>query len=183
MADERTTPTPGGYGGPGYGRSYGRDFGGGGRNQGFDGSWGQGYGASFEPGDYRAGVGGPGFGAGEGAETRPWTGGPRGGDLAGDETWRPGRDARDDLKGPFAGRGPKGWRRSDSRLREAVCERMMDDPLLDASGFEVVVEDGSVVLRGEVTRPDDREHAEMLAREAAGPAPVRNELRFRPARV
>jgi hypothetical protein len=172
MAEDREASRreeSGGLRGPGYGRGYGRDFGGGGLNQGFDGSWGQGYGGSLEPDDYRAGFGGPGFGAAEGAESLPWTGGPRGADFTGEPPPAP--------KGPYAGRGPKGWRASDARLRERVCERLMDDPLLDAREIEVAVADGVVSLTGEAPRPADVRLAEQLARDAAGSAEVRNRLK------
>ena len=37
----------------------------------------------------------------------------------------------------YAGRGPRGYRRSDDRIGEDVCDRLTDDPALDASGIEV----------------------------------------------
>jgi hypothetical protein len=52
--------------------------------------------------------------------------------------------------GPFAGRGPKGYRRSDSRIREDVCDRLTDAPFLDASDIDVTVTDGEVTLSGTV---------------------------------
>lgn len=142
-----------GYGGaPAYGRGYGRDFGGG-LGQGFGGSWGQGYGGSTYPTGY--------------AE-----------ELGGDQGWT---DARFDAgRGPYAGRGPKGWRRSDERLREAVCERLSDNRLLDARGIEVEVHDGAVTLRGAVPGASDPRLAEMLVRETAGVREVVNELRHTP---
>ena len=35
--------------------------------------------------------------------------------------------------GAHRGRGPKGYRRSDERIREDVCERLTEDPFIDAS--------------------------------------------------
>lgn len=32
--------------------------------------------------------------------------------------------------GGFAGRGPKGYQRSDDRIREDVCERLAEDPVI-----------------------------------------------------
>jgi hypothetical protein len=153
---------PGGVRPPGYGRGYGRDFGGG-LDQGFAGSWGQGYGGTLAYNDYRAGVGGLGFGAGGGAESRPWTGGPRGAGFTG-------------ARGPHVGRGPGGWRASDARLRERVCERLMEDDLLDARDIAVEAQDGVVTLRGEVGQPGDVRRAEDLARATAPGAEVRNAL-------
>ena len=137
------------------GQGYGRSFGAGGRAQGFDGSHGEGYGGSSAPG--------AGFG---------WA------DARADEA---GRSASplDPRTGPHAGRGPRGWTRSDERIREGVCERLIEDPLIDARGVEVTVADGVVTLAGDVPGPSDVPHAEMLARQAPGVREVRNELRRR----
>jgi hypothetical protein len=163
---------------PGFSRGLGRDFGGG-RGQGYDGSHGEGYGASLEPDDYRAGLRGAGL---EGAETRPWTTGPRGEDLSSEagehDGWRPlERDADDGLSWPDAGLGPDGWRRADARLRDRISEHLMEDRILDARGVEVVVHQGVVTLLGLVRHASDVKLAEILAREAAQGAEVRNRLR------
>jgi BON domain len=50
--------------------------------------------------------------------------------------------------GGFAGRGPKGYQRADDRIREDVCERLAEDPDIDASDMEVTVKDGEVTLSG-----------------------------------
>lgn len=162
MADRDTTPHDGGQAGfqggelgggvrkPGYGRGYGRDFGAGGLNQGFDGSWGQGYGGSRSPSDYREDFG---------SEDRTWM------------------DQRaDERSGPHAGRGPRGWSRTDARIREAVSEALMEDPLLDAREIEVQMEGGAVILTGEVPGASDVHRAEQLVRRCGGVGEVRNEL-------
>ena len=81
-----------------------------------------------------------------------------------------------------AGKGPKGWTRSDAQLREEVSDRLMEDRLLDARGIEVAADDGVVTLTGEVPGASDVAHAEMIARETPGVAEVRNQLRFLPGR-
>jgi osmotically-inducible protein OsmY len=48
------------------------------------------------------------------------------------------------------GRGPKDYRRRDERTYEIVCERLMDDPRIDASEIEVVVQSGEITLTGSV---------------------------------
>jgi hypothetical protein len=63
----------------------------------------------------------------------------------------------------FQGRGPKGYSRSDDRIREDVCERLIDDPHLDASAIDVAVESGDVTLTGTVDSRRSRQHAEDLA--------------------
>jgi len=173
----------GGYSGtPGYGRGYGRDFGGGGPNQGFDGSHGQGYGGGVGPTDYREGFGGEAYGGGmQGADYARSFGG-RGEDFGGDDrNWLDQR-ADERSQGPHRGRGPRGWSRQDERIREEVCERLLQDRLLDARGVEVTVQDGVVSLTGEVPGASDAAHAEMLARQAPGVVDVRSELRDAPGR-
>lgn len=170
-----------GFAKPDMGGGYGRDFGGGGRNQGFDGSWGQGYGGSTGASDYRNADGGDAYGGGvTGADYEQSFGG-RGDDMGGDNTWLRGerRDARDDADGPFGGRGPQGWRRTDARLREQVCEALSEDAALDASGLEVEAADGVVILRGDVPSDTDRRHAEQLARRTPGVREVKAELEVR----
>ena len=46
---------------------------------------------------------------------------------------------------------PSGYRRSDVRIYEDVCELLFDHPMLDATKVEVEVADGVVVLRGHVS--------------------------------
>ena len=45
-------------------------------------------------------------------------------------------------RGPFAGRGPKGYHRSDERIREDVSDRLTDHPDIDATEIEVTVHEG-----------------------------------------
>lgn len=166
----------GGYegGGPEYGRGYGRDFGGGGLNQGFDGSWGRGYGGSTAPADYRRGGPAPmghdaGFGGRDealGLDDRSWI------DQCADDEASGRKHHR--------GRGPKGWARDDQRLYEEVCERLLHDRLIDARGIEVEVDDGVVTLRGEARAAADPMLAERLVRETPGVKDVRLDLQLRP---
>lgn len=168
-------------GGPqpiGMGRGYGRDFGGGGLNQGADGSWGQGYGGSVAPSDYREGLGGEAYAGGMSGADYERSHGARGGDFGGDDrSWMDRREEQGrPLAGPHGGRGPKGWSRTDERLREAVCEAMMHDRLLDARGIEVQVEDRTVILAGHVGGASDITLAEMIARRVAGVSDVQSTL-------
>lgn len=55
--------------------------------------------------------------------------------------------------GPHRGKGPVGYRRSDERIHELVCEALADDDQLDASRIEVSVINSDVTLSGVV---DDR---------------------------
>ena len=48
------------------------------------------------------------------------------------------------------GKGPKGYTRSDDRIREDVNDRLSDDDMLDASDITVTVSGGEVTLEGRV---------------------------------
>jgi BON domain len=76
------------------------------------------------------------------------------------------------------GRGPKGYRRSDERIREDVSDRLTEDSGVDASGIEVGVRDGEVTLSGTVGDRRARRRAEDLAESVAGVAHVQNNLRL-----
>lgn len=79
-----------------------------------------------------------------------------------------------------AGKGPRGWTLSDTRLIEEISDRLAEDRLLDAREISVAADAGVVTLSGEVPGASDVAHAEMLAREAPGVRAVVNRLSFRP---
>jgi osmotically-inducible protein OsmY len=80
-------------------------------------------------------------------------------------------------RGPHAGRGPKGYKRSDDRIREDVCERLADHPLLDASEIEVKLQGGEVTLSGTVESRQAKRLAEDLVEQVSGVKEVHNQLR------
>jgi hypothetical protein len=80
-------------------------------------------------------------------------------------------------KGPHRGKGPKNYRRSDSRIREDVSDRLSDDPYIDASDIDIKVEDGNVVLSGRVENRDAKRRAADLAESIRGVTNVENRLR------
>jgi osmotically-inducible protein OsmY len=77
------------------------------------------------------------------------------------------------------GRGPRGYKRSDDRIREDVNDRMADDPVIDASDVEVMVSNGEVTLNGTVVSRVDKRRAEDLAERVSGVTHVQNNLRMR----
>ena len=79
--------------------------------------------------------------------------------------------------GRYRGIGPKGYVRSDDRIREAVSDELMDDSWLDASQIEVAVQDGEVTLSGTVEDRDAKRLAEDIAEHASGVKHVQNNLR------
>jgi osmotically-inducible protein OsmY len=106
-------------------------------------------------------------------------------------SWWPGvgdqglsRDSRQSagsrFRGPYAGQGPRGYQRSDERVREDICERMCDNAALDASEIEILVLSGEVTLKGNVHDRYDKRLAEDLAEGVSGVREVRNELRIAP---
>src|SRR5262245_45939464 len=80
-------------------------------------------------------------------------------------------------EGHYRGVGPKGYVRSDERIRELVCGDLTDDPGLDASHIEVAVKDGEVTLSGTVDSRDAKRLAEDLAQHAGSVRHVQNNLR------
>lgn len=80
---------------------------------------------------------------------------------------------------PFHGRGPRGYRRLDGRIWEDVCERLTQNPILDASEIEVRVEAGLVTLTGCVTSWQARRMAEDETVAVGGVTDLHNELRIK----
>lgn len=75
------------------------------------------------------------------------------------------------------GRGPKGYRRSDARAQEILCEQLTDDPRIDASELEVEVREGRVALRGSVPDRWMKFAIEDLVERCLGTVEVDNQLR------
>lgn len=75
------------------------------------------------------------------------------------------------------GRGPKGYTRSDDRIRDLVCDALTDAPDLDAGGIEVVVDKGEVTLDGTVSDRAGKHYAEGIIAEVGGVRHVQNNLR------
>jgi hypothetical protein len=75
------------------------------------------------------------------------------------------------------GKGPKNYNRSDERIKELVCERLCDDPEVDASNIEVEVKNADVILRGEVNEKSEKYLAEDLAASVTGVSNVENLIR------
>jgi hypothetical protein len=80
-------------------------------------------------------------------------------------------------EGRYAGLGPKGYRRSDERLKEEICERLTADSDVDASEIEVSVQSGEVTLEGSVHTRQMKRAAEDCAEAVSGAQQVHNRLR------
>jgi hypothetical protein len=81
-------------------------------------------------------------------------------------------------RGPHTGKGPKGYQRSDDRIREDISDALMTDGDVDASEIEIRVTGGEVILTGTVDSRDTKRAAEDLAERIHGVKDVRNELRL-----
>jgi hypothetical protein len=80
--------------------------------------------------------------------------------------------------GPHSGRGPQGYRRSDERIHEEVCDRLTAHGHVDASEVEVQVKDGEVTLIGKVQDRRQKREAENVAEGVRGVVDVHNQLRL-----
>jgi osmotically-inducible protein OsmY len=79
------------------------------------------------------------------------------------------------------GRGPRGFTRSDERIREDACERLTYDWSVDASDVEVKVSNGEVTLTGSVESRYSKRRAEDIVDDVAGVRHVQNNLRVKEA--
>lgn len=87
--------------------------------------------------------------------------------------------AREGTQGTFRGRGPKGYERSDERLREMICERLTDDPRIDASDVNVEVKDKVVKLTGFVSDRRSKYEIEDVVEHCGGVKDIDNQVRVR----
>jgi hypothetical protein len=86
-----------------------------------------------------------------------------------------------DEEGGYRGKGPKGYRRSDERIKEDIQDRLTDDDGVDASDVEVAVKDGEVTLSGTVPSRHCKRCAEEIAENVSGVQQVLNSIKVKPA--
>lgn len=126
--------------------------------RGYGSGFSRGYGGGVHWGSGFGGVGAPRYGGG----TLPTAG------LFTSEVWEPG---------PYAGLSPRGYSRSDERIREDICDELTRRADIDPSQLTVSVQDGEVTLAGTVVDIRARSLADEIASHCAGVKQVRNELR------
>ena len=83
-------------------------------------------------------------------------------------------------QGQHRGKGPKNYQRSDERVKEMLCERLHDDPEIDASEVTVSVQGGTITLEGTVDSRRTKNAIEDVA-EQIGSQDVQNNLRVQKA--
>lgn len=127
--------------------------------------------------------------SGFGASGRPSLGGPetgaRGAPLGFEHegSWRP-PDVDHGAHQPtrrtsFSGRGPRGYTRSDERIREEVCEALTEHDEIDPSEVDITVNSGEVTLSGLVDERRMKRLAEDVAASCRGVKDVHNQIRVR----
>jgi len=94
---------------------------------------------------------------------------------------RQGEFGRQSQQQSYRGRGPKGYERSDERLREMVCERLTDDPSIDASEVTVEVTSKVVKLTGTVDDRRTKYLIEDVIEQVGGVRDIDNQLRVQSA--
>ncbi len=169
------------------GRDQGRDFG---RRSSYEG--GGGYGGGYGGQSGYGGQGGYGGQSGYGVQSGY---GGRGTDMGYGYGGRFDRDreergvwdrAKDEMregwesvKETFQGKGPKGYKRSDDRIREDVCDRLTRHHGVDASEIEITVRDGEVTLSGTVQDRRQKRIAEDIVDDIDGVHDVTNQIRVK----
>jgi len=83
--------------------------------------------------------------------------------------------------GRYRGLAPQGYSRSDERIREDICDRLMADDEIDPSNITVGVENGEVTLTGTVNDRQDKRYAEGISESVLGVKEVNNNLRIKRA--
>lgn len=79
--------------------------------------------------------------------------------------------------GPLTGLGPRGYTRSDDRIREDICDRLTRHGRIDATDVQINVRNGEVTLEGRVDSRDAKRLAEDVAESVDGVRDVINHLK------
>ena len=162
-----------------FGGGYGRGGSGSGYYSGSSSSGGYDYGrdSSWSRSDYPSSE--RGYQSGRGRDDRGFW------DKASDEvaSWFGDEEAerrreRDERRGEHWGRGPKGYTRSDDRIKEDINDRLTDHSYLDASDIEVEVNNCEVTLTGTVDSRYAKRTAEDIAEQVSGVRNVENRIRY-----
>jgi osmotically-inducible protein OsmY len=95
--------------------------------------------------------------------------------LGGDESDRNRRMNRHNTGGQ-RGKGPKGYIRSENRIRDDVFDRLTEDDRLDATNIDVQVQGDTVILSGTVLSREEKRRAEDLVERITGVRNVENRI-------
>jgi osmotically-inducible protein OsmY len=158
-----------GYGRGGYGTTAGQDF---------DDSLGTST-ASYQSGAYGQGPGGYGGGFSQGLAGRGGYGMGSGFTGQGYGAEGSGYAGMGQRESQF-GKGPKGYVRSDERLKEDLSERLMRDHDVDASDIDIDVRNGKVTLTGSIDDRRLKHYIEDTVEACTGVKEIDNRLTVRP---
>jgi osmotically-inducible protein OsmY len=84
----------------------------------------------------------------------------------------------DKIEGPYRGKGPKGYVRSDEKLTEEINDCLFRDSHIDASDIEVRVHNGEAVITGSVDDKMIKRRVEDVVEMIPGITNVENKLRI-----
>jgi hypothetical protein len=79
----------------------------------------------------------------------------------------------------YTGYGPRGYRRSDERIQEDICDRLTQHAQINAGDIEVEVQDGGVTLTGTVEDRRIKRMVEANVEMIPGVVDIHNQLRLR----
>jgi BON domain len=74
-------------------------------------------------------------------------------------------------------RGPRNYVRSDERIRDEICERLVRDPRLEVGEVSIEVKDGTVLLSGTVPERRMKHAVEDVVDDCWGVTDIENRLR------
>jgi hypothetical protein len=77
------------------------------------------------------------------------------------------------------GKGPKGYKRSDERIKEDVCDQLAQTDDVDASELEISVANGEVTITGTVPDRRMKYAAEQIVEHVSGVNEIHNQVRVK----
>jgi len=89
------------------------------------------------------------------------------------------RRKMDRVRGPHSGKGPKGYTRTDEKLKDDINERLYHDSHIDASDIDVTVDNGEATLTGTVESKMAKRRIEDIIESIAGVRDVENRLKVK----
>jgi osmotically-inducible protein OsmY len=81
--------------------------------------------------------------------------------------------------GPHAGKGPKGWKSSDDRIYEEVCQILEQRGDIDPSEVEIKVSNGEVTMEGTVSDRTSKRRLDEAIDQVSGIKDVHNRVRVK----
>jgi hypothetical protein len=83
--------------------------------------------------------------------------------------------------GQYSGIAPKNYRRSDERIFDEVCDRLMIHGEIDPTNIDILVKNAEVTLSGVVPNKKMKRAIEEVVDHVAGVLEIKNELKINPS--